>query len=123
MCSICIGGAGMAVASVYSVVFGAGDTRQTGERFLRAVSPPSWLLGWLCCTRALFVVLMAMHYGTALSYSDTHTHIHLVHFLDRKFRPYATTVDTALPCLQTEVKRGLFRRSWVCVFARASLQY
>lgn len=104
---------------VCAVVFGPTDPKQTGETFLHVASPPAgWraVLGWLCCIRALFVVWRAMHYGTVHLYSaHTETHTELANFLDRKFRPYTTTKDTALSCLQSEVKRVLFRCPWVCV--------
>lgn len=130
MCSICTDGAFEAVASVCAVWFFLDQqiykADRKKKRFLPCTFTPSWLTGCLVgssCTRALFVVWRAMHYGTVHIYSaHTHTHRNSAHFLDRKFRRRATTKDTALPCLRSEVKRVLFRRPWVyiCVCARVS---
>lgn len=77
----------------------------------------------LCCTRALFVVWRAMHYGTVHFYSThthTDTHTNSAHFLDRKLRPYTTMKDAALPCLWSEVKRIVPLSVGVCLRSRVS---
>lgn len=60
-----------------------------------------------------------MEQSISIAHTHTQTHTNSAHFLDRKFRPYTSMKDTALPCLQSEVKRVLFRRPWVCVCACA----
>lgn len=121
MCSICNDGAFEAAASVCALWFldeQIRGRREKGSYMLLHLQLADGLLAWLCCTRALFVVWRVMHYGTVRFYSTharTPTHTNRAHFLDRKYRPYTTTKDTALPCLPSEVKRILFRRPWVCV--------
>lgn len=124
MFSISTDGAFEAVASVCALWFldqQIEGRKEKGSYMSLHLQLADRLLGWLCCTRALFVVWRAMHYGTVRFYR-TQTHTNMANFLDRKYTPYTTTKDTALPCLLSEVKRILFRHPWVCVcvYARVS---
>ncbi len=80
----------------------------------------SWLPGCLVgcaaqesCLRSGGLCIMEQ--SISIVHTHRHTRTNSLHFLDRKFRLYTTTKDTALPCLRSEVKRVLFRRPWVCV--------
>lgn len=73
-----------------AVVFGPGDTKPTGERFLHVIISP-----WLHSTRALFVAMGGWHALWNRLWSYSHSETNLDPFpTDRKLRPYIATKGT-----------------------------